>query len=576
MRTLEFNTALGDSPIFMVQLKGHEGLSQLFEYQLQLVTQQPLPEANTLIGKDVSFAIMQQSQVLRQFNGILTSLCKAPDPSRMQWYCYRATVRPWLWLLTHNIDCRIFPNCSSTLRKKVKLVAILQELLDHYKPYKTDYSHISGNYPEREFCVQYNETDYNFLTRLLEEHGIFYLFSQTKTEHGLILGDEASAYGKNTITPYTLGVPNSNDPQIFDWLHYYNYIPQGHSVNSHDYQNPTLKLLAQSDSTVQLATRCAQQKHRYPARHLTRNDGTLYASRAISSEETQYSIVNAASNIANMAAGDKVSLRPGTLGQEQQREFIITTLDFQVDDNNLPGMVVATPQYRNDFTAIPSNQLFRPQRLAVKPHSYELHEAVITGAKGEELHTDPNGCHRIQFCWDTYSQADANASCWVRYAAQNEGMLRVGTPVLVSFLQGDIDQPIILAPLYDAQQKPLFTEPTMSGIKRRPGLNSDGSYYNELRFNDKKDNGQVYLNVYNDMKCDIGHDLMTEVKKGNDTLIIDEGNLIITVKKGEYQLTVKGNITIKTDGDLGLTAKNINLTASGQINASGKNINLNQ
>lgn len=249
------------------------------------------------------------------------------------------------------------------------------------------------------------------------------------------------------------------------------------------------------------------------------------------------------------------------------------------ENASLTGSSESGSGYSNHFRCIPATRIFRPSQKAHQLSANQLHKAIITGTSDEEIYTDDLHRLRVQFVWDKVGANDANSSCWIPTVSPWEGVLRVGTPVLVGYLHNDINQPVILGALYDSQQPPLFSEPTMSGLKRRHGTQGDDSYYNELRFNDKKDNAEVYLHACKDMSTNIDNSLTTviknsevrtieqsrktEIKQADDVLTIDQGNLTITVSQGQCEITVQGNVTIKSSSNITLQAAQ-SLTLSAQ------------
>lgn len=579
-RILQLYTEIGPSPVWLTQIVGREGLSQLFHYRLSVMTQEPL-QVETLMGKPISFGIIAtEEQPGRDFNGLMISLTTHCNSDKLGWYGYEIEVVPWLWLMTQRTHCRIFPGNGQ--RQLVTVNRVLQELFADYTAFQVDLSGIKGSYPQRDLWIQYNETDFNFFSRLTEEYGIYYYFQQEQDKHRLILGDQKQAYGKDSHESYLAKIDNSNQPQVYSWKHCYHFIAKSWSVNAHNFQQPGSKLKAKSDSCINFTRPGSCENYSYTNNFLERDSGQQIARLYSEREEAKHSMVEAESNLVALSAGSKLQIKQGDFQQETDKDFIVTSLQFTANDASFSSHDNQGASYANQFSCIPAKQIFRPSCVAVKPQAYQLHEAVVTGPQDAEIYTDELGRLRIQFRWDIEGKPDANASCWVRSSSDWEGVLRVGTPVLVAFLHGDIDQPVVMGPLYDTQQKPLFPEPTMSGLKRRHGSNGEDSYYNELRFDDKKDQAQVLLHACKDMQLLVDNDLTTEikqkelhtvdaerqtmVKKGNDTLVLDQGNLIISVKEGKYELQVKGNIVISSEGDMNLHAgQSLKLSAGQQL-----------
>lgn len=575
---LQLNTPMGSSTVWITKVSGKEGLSQLFNYKLQLASQQPITNAFDYIGKLFSFSILDNDdQKGRDFNGLLINFSALGINKAEGWCYYEIELAPWLWLLTQRTNCRIFPGNGQ--RKEITVKDVLEELFTDYASFQVDLTGIKESTINSDFWLQYNETDFQFLSRLTETYGIFYYFVQTTDQHKLMLTDQKQGYSTQTHTANRFYSEGGTKPQILTWQHLYQFVPKTWTLNSHNIEQPSTQLQANSDSCVQHQRLGPSIHYRYTGNYSERDQGTTLSRLRMEAEETYSSVGKGSSSILGLAAGEHLKLDEKAFPEDADHDFIITELVFSAEDAKITNDNSSVASYINEFHCIPATRTFRLTPTTNSPQANQLHEAVVTGTSGEEVYTDNLSRLRVQFTWDVLGTNDANSSCWIRCVAPWEGILRVGTPVLVGFLHNDLNQPIILGALYDSQQQPLYNDPTMSGLKRRHGTQGDESYYNELRFIDKKDSSEVFLHACKDMQAEIDNNLTTiiksdeirtieksrktEIKQANDTLTIDQGDLVITVSQGQCLITVQGNVTIKSSANLTLQATQ-NLTLSGE------------
>lgn len=561
---LQIQTPLPDHTLLLWQIEGSEGFSRLFSYRLTLLSAKSDLKPEQLIGKTVTITFQELGKSLRFIQGHLINL--SINAIKLEgFYVYQAEIAPWLWFLTQAQNSRIFQNKNC--------LAIIKEVLDTYK-FSYDASAVQDNYPTLDYCVQFQETDFNFLARLLEQAGIFYYFKHSQDGHSLILANQQSGYDQGEAKSVKLAPVGGGQPHIQYWHHHYHYSTGSWQNNAHDFKNPDQTLSGTAQGQLQLAHASLCQNQEYLGDYQLQLQVDTVPKQRLAELETRYSQISAGSNYADLAVGSRLEPTANTIPGEPETQCVISELSLKAVENSyLSSNQAILPAYQNEFVALPATTVFYPQRITPKPRPTGVQEALVTGPSGEAIYADSFGRLKVKFAWDQASNKDETSSCWLRCLRSWEGLLRVGTPVLVDFIDGDIDKPYIVGPIDDGKQKPLYDPQqakTVSGLKRRPGTEDNDQHYNEICFEDKKDQEKLSIkagkdmnvNVPNDYQADILHDekrnvtndRLTTIKEGNDTLNIDNGNLVITIKNGAYTIQANGNVTIEAGGDLKLKA----------------------
>lgn len=561
-RRLKVYSDLTENTLLIHKLKAKEAISQLFEYQLSLLSLESNIDPKKIISQAMSFTIEDANNQAGEYNGVVTSLHKKAFKEG-DFYCYEVTLSPALWFLSQRSHCRIFQN--------KKLSDIMYSLLSNVD--NLSYEFNARDTGPVEYCVQYNETDLDFLTRLLERYGCYYYFNQSKAQHKLIISDKTSSYGSEKQEILEHFHSDNTKEQVIDWEHQYNFFPGKITYNSHDFKKPSNKVMANTQTTMDLlkqsqyemyetANNCYQEKE----------DGQQLCLQKVEALEARYDIVVARSTYVTLNSGDCIELDLNCFPTETTSKFVITDLSFSAEDNSyFSNNVNKGYFYENSFSCIANTKLFRPLNIGSKPVIAGPQEAIVTGADNDEIFTDEFGRIKVKFYWDIEGRDDGTSSCWLRCLTSWEGVPRVGNRVVVDFIDGDIDQPMVLGLLHDDYEKPLYAlteNKTKSSLKRRSGAHGDSATYNELLFEDKKDSQCFYSYAAKDKHTLVENDLTCTLNEGSNSLVINKGDIMITVKEGQYQLKVKGNIALNSDGDISLAAKNINMKAEQAVNIS--------
>ena len=513
---MDIVTPLGDGVLVFHRMTAREELSRLSVFEIDLLSERGDIDANKILGQKVTVKLTLRDGSARCFNGYVTRFQHSGTVGRR--HSYHASVRPWLWFLTRTADCRIFQD-------KTVPEIIQQVFADHKVADVRDA--LTATYRKHNYCVQYRETDFNFVSRLLEQEGIDYFFTHAENQHTLVLADAASAH---VPTKGYEAVPYADPAQavrpgqenISQWRQAFEIQPGQYELDDYDFEHPRAKLAVCSKTRRNHAL-ADYAMYDYPGDYRTVADGNQLARTRLDELQTHFDVIHGESNARGLAHGAVFKL----LGQprtDQNREYLILSTTYK-----LTAAVAGTGEMPNDtvtckFSALNSQQPFRPQRVTPRPVMQGPQTAVVVGPAGEEIHTDKFGRVKVQFHWDRYGQKNDLSSCWVRasqpMAGKGWGMVsipRIGQEVIVDFLEGDPDQPIITGRVYNADQMPPWELPankTQTGLLTRSTPGGSAANANALRFEDKKGSEQLWLHaeknqdieVENDETHWVGHD----------------------------------------------------------------------
>jgi type VI secretion system secreted protein VgrG len=545
-RPMLLETSLEEDELLLEGLAGGEGVSKPFGYTLELLSQNPAVPPDKVLRSPVCVTLSTANGE-RYFHGIVRSFTQLGQSEELT--SYRAEVVPWLWFLSLSSDCKIFQNLS---------VPEIVEQVFTGLGYKDFQLKLVKSYPKRLYCVQYRETHLNFVSRLLEEEGIFYFFEHTKTKHTLILADDNNAFkpcpGQETARMATTpGAWQKEDVVLA--LELEDAVHTG-KVTLRDY-DPEQPLLSLEGAVV---GKEPEEFYTYPGRYTVVEEGERYARLQLEAEEAQRHVIRGESNCGAFTTGYRFDLKEH-YAKDANQSYVLTEIRHTARAGDYRSWDSTPIDYRNDFLAIPAKVPYRPFRHTPKPRVWGTQPALVVGKKGEEIWTDKHGRVKIQFYWDRLGKKDENSSCWVRvshpWAGKGWGSLsipRIGQEVLVEFLEGDPDLPIIVGKVYNADQMPPY-DPSKGGVVS--GLRSNthkGKGYNEMSMDDTAGKEKITIHAQYDMSTTVEHD---------DTQHIVSGNRTINIDAGTHTETIKGDTTINvTDGKQSNTVnKSIDITS---------------
>ena len=518
VRLVKLVSPLGEALLFN-RLEGSDGLSRNGEYRLTVLSRRADIKGDELLGKSVSVKVTTPRAGLREFNGLAVGFYQVGQQGR--YHQYLIVVRPWTWLLTRTSDCKIFQD--KTVRQIIEAV-----LADH--PYADFEFQLAGQYTPWDYCVQYRESDFNFLARLMEQEGIHFFFRHHGGKHTLVIADGAQAHAAAAgyaSLPFVEpeAVRARQEEGVRDWTHGSEIQPTRFIQRDFNFEKPRADLQADASPARPLKHEHAARLDvfDYPGEYLERSEGQRIAAIRVEEMRHPFDQFSGESNALGLASGGLFKLM-GHPRADQNQEYLITGADYRLEESPPESELAATELFSVRLQAIPSAQTYQPPRLTPKPIVQGPQTAIVVGKAGDEIHTDKYGRVKVQFHWDRYGQKDENSSCWIRvshpWAGQNWGMIaipRIGQEVIVEFLEGDPDRPIITGRVYNADQMPPYALPanmTQSGIKTRSSKGGGVGNFNEIRFEDKKGAEQLYVHaeknqdnvVENDASLSVGHD----------------------------------------------------------------------
>ena len=500
-RRIGIGTALGPDVLLLSSFRGDEGISRLFRYDLELLSVDESVDFDALIGKNVTFWIVLADGSARYINGQISRFSQgARDPN---FTSYHAEVVPWLWFLTRTADCRIFQN--------KKTPDIIQQIFNEFG-FKDYALRLYGSFAEREYCVQYRETSFNFISRLMEEEGIFYFFEHENGKHTLVLANSPT---ENKPCPQQPNVRFDKsagawqqDDVILEWRLQQELRPGKYALTDYDFENPL------TDLSVNVSGKGAYELYDYPGEYVKRGDGDTRVRIRLQEAETPYVVGYGSSDCRDFISGYTFNMTDH-YRDSQNQSYVLTAVHHVA--NQGADFVSGSDDdfhYRNTFECIPASTPFRPSRLTPEPVIQGAQTAVVVGPSGEEIFTDKYGRVKVQFHWDREGKLDENSSCWIRvaqlWAGKKWGAMyipRIGQEVIVDFLEGDPDKPIITGRVYNAEQMPPYdlpAEKTKSAVKSYSSQGGGG--FNEIRFEDKKGDEQVFVHGEKDLEIRVKND----------------------------------------------------------------------
>lgn len=578
-RMLQIATPLDNDFLLLNKFQAQEGISTLFRFELDLLHEETeassLPtviDVAQILGKPMVVGLLQRDGNVRHFSGIVNHFLQGNRDEHYTYY--RAVLVPRLWLLTQRAQSRIF--------QQVSVPDILRKVFDGLD---VTYE-IHSTFHRREYCVQYRETDFNFASRLMEEEGIYYYFEHTDQGHRMVVANTPQSHREcpeKSHVPFMLDVSSKEDfiSHVDTWMVGYQLQTGKYTLWDHNFELAHRNLEATEVSRFHFGDNDKLEVYDFPGGYATRFDGIdkgggeqpadlqkifednrRTAKRRIEEIDATCEVIRGSSNCASLTAGHRFELENHPV-PEMNNSHTLVSLRHEADQtpNYVSGEEPDDP-YRNTFTCLPHGRgraPYRPPSLARKPSVRGSQTAVVVGPAGEEIFVDKYGRVKVQFHWDRASQADANSSCWIRVAQNQAGLRwgaaywpRVGQEVVVDFLEGDPDRPIIIGSVYNANEMPPYALPDeKSKTVLFKSLSSKGGRgFNEFRIEDKKGSEQIFINA--ERNSDL------RVKKDRFETIGEESHLIVQKDqleqvKGDKHFQVTGDHNSKVDGTVSLT-----------------------
>ena len=555
-RFLNLDTPLGESKFLLRSFTGTEGMSQLFRFRLDMLSEDPAISFDSMVGQNLSFSVrLVDTSQARYFNGYVSDFRQYPGEERLT--RYECEVVPWLWFLTRAADCRIFQN--------MKVPDIVEKVFQGLG--FTDYEfQLRGSYDPWEYCVQYRETHFNFVSRLLEQEGIFYFFKHENGKHTMILGDSPAVYQpcagqERAMLVRTAGPAVLRDEDVIYTWRYDNELRSGKCAHTdYNFETPNTRLDAEVTSNINQGGNQRFELYDYPGEYEKRQQGDQWVKLRIEAEEALHPVCSGESDCRTFVSGYKFELY-GHERRDQNDTYVLTTVEHRGEEGGFYSGAGSQSDstYRNAFTCIKAAIPFRPPRLAHKPLIHGIQTAVVVGPSGEEIYSDKYGRVKVQFFWDRLGKLDQNSSCWMRvawpWAGKGWGFItipRIGQEVVVRFLEGDPDRPLITGSVYNAEQTVPYPLPDKQVISTwRSSSSKGGGNSNELRFDDTKGKEQVYVHAAYDHDMLVDHDRHETIVNESHQLV--KGNQFEQCEK-DRSVHVVGNLNVKVDETFSLSS----------------------
>jgi type VI secretion system secreted protein VgrG len=543
-RPLKIQTTLGDDALLLARIDGEEGISRLFHFDLDLVSPKLDVDAADLLRTAAAVTFPLHDGNIRTIHGIFNRFSQTGRDGDLA--TYHAEIVAWPWFLSLRRDSRIFQNKS--------ILDIAEKIFGSWG--FTDFDFRCESRPAREFIVQYAETDWAFISRWLEAEGIFYFFDHADEGHTLVLADantamepcpnisEAWIRGRAIVDMDTVGaVTFEHSVQVGKV-----------TLKDFDYLQPSLSLEASEGDGV-------GEIYDYPGWYATPEDASRYARYRLEAEEARREEIRGEGNCRWMQTGHTFELQ-GHFNADTNGEYVLTSIRHACGTAGFRTGESESFDYRNTFMCMPAGIPFRPPLSTPAPQVRGSQTAIVVGPEGEEVWTDKYGRVKIQFHWDREGRRNEDSSCWVRVATPWGGkgygsvsVPRIGNEVLVDFLEGNPDRPIIVASVYNAEQMPPFELPgsgIQMGMKSRSSPGGGG--YNEITATDTKGKEQMTVNAQYDMSTAVGNDETHTV--GNNrtaSVAVDEtcdvgSNQVLSVG-ADQDLSVGGNRSVSVGGN---------------------------
>jgi type VI secretion system secreted protein VgrG len=571
-RLIAVDTPLGADHLLLRSFSGTEAVSRLFLFQLDMLSEDFNVAFDDIIGQKVTVSIkLASGSSKRYFNGHVSRFTQLPGEDRLA--RYQADVVPWLWFLTRTADCRIFQNKT--------VPDIVQEIFQDHGFQDFEFN-TQKQYEPWEYCVQYRETACSFVMRLLEQEGIFFFFRHQQGKHVMVLADTPSAHDP---CPEAASVRyervfgpgyDREEDVVLRWRYQQEYRTGKYALRDYNFETPHTDLTSTVDSRIDQGGNRAYEVFDYPGEYEKRNQGDVQVKLRIEEQELPHEVIRGDSNCRPFSAGFRFTLTDHER-DDQNGPYVLTEVTHSGHSGSFHSRKAGQgASYSNSFACIPLAVPFRPLRVTAKHLVQGPQTAVVVGPAGEEIYTDKYGRVKVQFYWDRRGDHNEKSSCWVRvsqpWAGKGFGGVwhpRIGQEVIVDFLEGDPDRPIITGRVYNADQMPPYELPanqTQSGFKSRSSKGGAASNHNTLRFEDKKGSEQVFLHAEKDLDVRIKADRREWV--GNRTSLIVEEQRREWIKdedhgcvdKSRYEkvgldchLTIGGSHAISVDQKSSLT-----------------------
>jgi type VI secretion system secreted protein VgrG len=580
-RLLTVSGSFADGALAVASLEGHEALSGPFSFTVGLVSPSPEIELAGLVGDTMTVSIaLGDDGNPRYVNGYVTRFQLVDTFDRHA--RYEATLRPWFWLLSSRTNSRIFQHQS---------VPDIAKALFREHGFADFQEALSDSYPAQEFVVQYRESDFAFVSRLLEKAGIYYFFRHEKGRHVMVLADGPTAHkpapGYDEVSFHPEGTTTAEAGEFLNrWRPVHQWRPGMYTSDDFDFERPKAQLTGSAKANAR-HKRGDLEIFDYPSGHLVVGRSESYARQRLAAIQSDVEIVQTAGEVRGPGVGDTFALIDHPLDGQNKKYLVIGAA---YDAHNEPfesDSAGEEASFRVSYQLMDSQVPYRPSLSTPQPRVDGAQTAIVVGKAGEEIWTDKYGRVKVQFHWDREGKDDEHSSCWVRVAQVWAGagwgamhVPRVGQEVIVDFLEGDPDRPLVVGRVYNGDNLPPYALPdnrTQSVIKSRSTPGGGPSNFNEIRFEDKKGQEELHIQAEKDQTALIKNNQSISVgaarslSVGADETIAITANQSLTVGANRTK-TVAANETVVIAGASTETigaARAVTIAAAYQVSVGG-------
>ena len=563
---IAIGTSLGQDKLLLTSFTHEAEVSEGFKIVARALSEDKSLDIMSLIRTSATIRINltddAESPSMKYLNGVVRRAQILEENEFLTEY--QLELVSWLWLLDLRRECRIFQNMTTQ--------DIISKVFSDagFNDFQFD---LQGSTQTREYCVQYRETHRQFVNRLLEEEGISYYFKHVDGKHTMVICNANSKFAESTKATLHYDTTKSHkfseDIQQMDMEKFAR--TKIETRRDYFFEDPSLDLTSSQSSNE---TKGSEENYDYPGLYFAKGLGDQFADLLIDHQDSHITRINFKSTARDLFCGCRVKIADH-FNSELNKEVIVLRLAevctfsgyrSSSGGGGADGVDVFT--YENTVSSVPNAAPYRPLRKTPHPQVKGVQTAVVVGPSGEEIYTDKYGRIKVQFHWDRIGKKNQDSSCWIRFstawAGKNWGMIsipRIGQEVVVDFLEGNPDRPLVIGSVYNAEQMPPYSLPgnmTQSGLKSRSSKGGGGDNFNEIRFEDLKGSEEIYIHAEKDMNTIVENDRNTTIQKGNDSLTIEKGDRSTDVQTGGREtkvkkndkLTVNGNIETKADGSI--------------------------
>lgn len=531
-RVMTLSTPLGADDLLADAMQGQEGVSELFQFNLRMRSGRTDLAASSIVGKPVTVTLQVEKGPQRHVSGLCNRFVHSGFDR--DFATYEAQLVPRLWLLTLSRGRRIYQGKS--------VDAIVKSVLGDFNIAFS--ARLSQSYAPLEYCVQYDESAFDFISRLMEQAGIFYFFTFTASGHTMVLGDAPSALedcaGAESVRFFPGNGQVRDIASVSRFAHENALALRKATVQDYDFEKPSTALTG-----THSATAGEGDMYEFATGHTSNGDGERLARLRVESSQTQARVLRGESLAYPFCAGTKFTLT-GHFVPDLNAAYVLRRVRHTVEGERCA----------NTFEALPASVPFRAPLVTPPPRAAGCETALVVGPAGEEIWTDKYGRIKVQFPWDREGTKDDKSSIWIRVAQSLAGpgfgalvLPRIGQEVVVSYLHGDPQRPLVTGCVYNGENAlPVALPANQTQTVLRTRSSKQGEAGNELRLEDKKDAEQVYLRAQKDLLVEVENALTTTVKKGAQVHTLEEGDRTLEIRKGNETHKVQGTRTLEVTG----------------------------